>query len=76
MTNNKGKKTDLELEVCNKENLDHLNMENAYEEKDAKFLCLKDETAITLQSLQQVKENRKAIELKFTKCDQSKLEDG
>ena len=35
MTNKKGKRTDLELEVCNKENLDHLNMENAYEEEDA-----------------------------------------
>ena len=51
-------------------------MENAYEEEDAQFLCLKDETTITLQGLQQVKENRTAIEFIFMKCDDSKLEDG
>ena len=51
-------------------------MDNAYEEEDALFLCVKDASTVTLQGLQQVKENRTAIEFVFMKCDQSKLKDG
>ena len=66
----------LELDVCKKEVIDHFNMDNAYEDVNAEFLCIKDASTVTLQGLQQVKEDRKAIEFVFTKCDDSKLEDG
>ena len=72
----KNQRLPLELDVCKREVLDRFNMDNAYEDERAEFLCVKDASTVTLQGLQQVKEDRKAIEFVFNKCDDLKLEDG
>ena len=51
MTSTGNQREDLELDVCNKEVLSHFNMDNAYEEEGAEFLCVKDSSDVVLQGL-------------------------